>query len=76
MNFQNAIQVLAQGRGIDPTVEWDAQIDEARSVVTRAVLAIIGGRDDNGALSDWIAAGEFSGAETPESIANEWKEAA
>jgi len=72
MTFQEAINTLAQGRGTDPTIEWDAQIDEARSVVTRAVLDIVGGRDDDGALGDWIAAGDFSGDETANSIAAEW----
>ena len=72
MTFQEAINVLAQGRGIDPTVEWDAAIDEALTIVTRAVLYIVGGRDDNGELGDWIAAGNFTGSETAESIAAEW----
>jgi hypothetical protein len=67
MEFNQAIAILAQGSKHD-------QIDEARSVVTRAVLEIVGGRDDDGALGDWIAAGEFSGSETAESIAAEWSE--
>lgn len=65
MNFQDAITILATRSG---------DIDEARSVVTRAVLEIVGGRDDDGALGDWIAAGEYSGNETAESIAAEWSE--
>lgn len=73
MTFKEAIATLAQGRGTDPTVEWDATIDSARSVVTRAVLSVVGGRDDDGALGDWIASGDFSGNETPQSIAREWK---
>lgn len=65
MNFQDAITILATRSG---------DIDEARSVVTRAVLEIVGGRDDDGALGDWIAAGEYSGNETAQSIAAEWSE--
>jgi hypothetical protein len=74
MNFQDAITTLAQGRPIDSTIEWDAQIDQALTVVVRAVLEIVGGRDDDGALGDWIANGDFDGNETAESIAAEWGE--
>lgn len=64
MTFQEAIQILIN--------RDEDQIDEARSVVTRAVLAIVSGSDDDGALGDWIANGEYTGNETPESIAAEW----
>lgn len=72
MTFQEAIAILVNGRGIDPTIEWDAQIDEARHIVTRDILAVVGGRDDDGSLGDWIANGSFNGSETAESLAAEW----
>jgi len=74
MDFHEAITILAQGRGVDPAIEWDAQIDQARTVVTRAVLAVVGGRDDDGRLGDWIAAGDYTGNETAESIAADWQD--
>ena len=72
MEFPEAITILAQGRGSDPTVEWDEQIDIARSVVTKTVLVIIGGSDDDGRLGDWISAGYYTGKESAESIAKEY----
>jgi len=64
MTFQEAIAILIS--------RDEDQIDDARSIVTRAVLDIVGGRDDDGRLGDWIAAGDYYGDETPELIAKEW----
>lgn len=70
MTFQEAIQALAQGRGIDPEPEWDATIDEARHVVAVEVASLC--KTDTDGIGDWISAGDYSGSETAESIAVEW----
>jgi hypothetical protein len=70
MNFQQALNAL---------ISRDKnEIDEARTVVTRAVadaLDISYSSDEAASLGDWIAAGEFGGSETAESIAAEWQAA-
>jgi hypothetical protein len=64
MNFQQALDALIS--------RDENNIDEARSIVTRTVADVLGisySSDEAVSLGDWIAAGEFSGSETPESIA-------
>ncbi len=68
MNFSTAITAL---------IARDEQIiDEARTVVTRAVcdeLDISYRSSEAADLGDWLAAGEYSGRETPASLAAEWR---
>lgn len=67
MNFKQAIRKMQSGKD-----------DQAVATIVAAVDPLIAtttdGSDNNTTLSDWIAEGEFTGDETPESIAAEWNE--
>lgn len=68
MEFTTAINIL---RGAIPA--GDDQIDNARTFVCRAVCDVLDTPyRDSDDLCDWIIAGEFTGNETAQSIANEW----
>lgn len=66
MTFAAALAILDAESG---------DIDSARWVVANDVssFAIID-EDNFDGFGDWIAAGEYTGGETPESIAAEWNE--
>lgn len=68
MTFQQALAAL-HDRDQD-------LIDEARTVVIRAVcdeIGIVYAAQEAELLGDWIAAVEYSGAETPASLAAAWQ---
>jgi hypothetical protein len=69
MSWRDALGVLMGVRGDGSLEETDA----ARALVTRAVANVLGIADCDGALSDWIANGEYCGIETPSMLANEYR---
>lgn len=75
MDFTQAIHVLRQ-YGYD-RAGYENDVDSARTVVTRAVCDALGiswHSDEAGDLGDWVSDGAYSGDETPESLAAEWRE--
>ncbi len=64
MSFADAVAILAARSG---------DIDSARWVVANdvSIYAIIDEGDFDG-FGDWIAAGDYTGNETAQSIAEEW----
>lgn len=65
MTTKQAIAILAGAVG---------DKDEAIQELSAAVLAESEYGDPDSSLSDWIAAGDYSGSETVEGIASEWDE--
>ena len=63
MNAQEAIKILAGAPG---------NKDEAVQELSVAVLSESEYGDPDSSLTDWIAAGQYTGNETVESIAAEW----
>lgn len=73
MDFKRAIAVV---RGVNGEPH-EYELDRARTVIARAVCDALGityASDEAVRLCDWLAAGDYSGLETPESIAAEWRE--
>jgi hypothetical protein len=66
MNAQQAIEILA-GKA-------EGDKDEALQELSVAVLAESAYGDPDSSLTDWLAAGDYTGSETVESIAAEWDE--
>ncbi len=64
MDSQTAILILA---GV-----IDGDQSDARAVVADAVWPLC--ETDTTGLEDWISSGDYTGNETPESIAVEWDE--
>jgi len=63
MNAQEAIKILATRQG-----DVDTAIQELAAAVEQESKY----GDPNSSLTDWIAAGQYFGDETVESIAAEW----
>ena len=65
MNAHEAVEILATRQG---------NIDEAIQELAAAVEMESEYGDPDGSLTDWIAAGSYTGSETVESLAAEWDE--
>lgn len=71
--WETAVRVLALGRGMSPEPAWDALVDGARSLVARTVAGLVTADPDG--IGDWVAAGEYTGDESPEQLAREYDRA-
>lgn len=69
MTFDRALSILMGVAGD----MYDGELDDARHVVTRDVAAVLGIDDNDGALGDWIANGNYCGIEDAELLAEEWR---
>lgn len=66
MNWNEAIAIMATPRSERDDV---AELDAIREI---ALIIVDLCTDDVSGLYDWIAAGDYSGNETPKSLAAEW----
>lgn len=71
LNARLAIAILAGNPSVGLT---SANRDDAIQELAAAVEAESQYGDPDGSLTDWIAAGEYTGNETVESISAEWDE--